>query len=252
MKAPGHSAASAVGAQSAEPQKLIYGREGFLKNLKNKREFSDNYIPCQPTNNLPNLTLANKSLPELIDIAATRAAQVFATFIVTTRAELPGLVGAVVAEKGGGQVLVPTDPRFAAFGLKPQGNPLVVWQPAPLDEDGYAQVRADNLAGAANANVGVAFADYFAAESCSSVVVSGPGQGRALHFLPKHYISIVPASVIVPRTTGAAKALSENPATAGRTIHFISGPSNSADIELELVVGLHGPLSVTYLIVSDA
>jgi len=237
---------------SAETQKQIVGRASFLANLNSKKEFAGSYIPFNPVNDLPNSTLSDKTLSELIDIAATRAAQVFATFIVTTSAALPGSLGSVVAENGGGQVLIPTDPRFAAFGLKPQGDPLVVWQPPPPDEAGYEQVRASNLADAASANVGVAFADYFAAESCSAVVVSGPGQGRALHFLPKHYISIVPASVIVPRTTGAAKALNENPATAGRAIHFISGPSNSADIELELVVGLHGPLSVTYLVVTDA
>jgi len=226
----------------------ITGRETFLKNLEKRGTFDKTYEPYEPLNDLPKTRLADKSIDELIEIAAVRAGQVFATIVTTTRAGLPDAIGSVVAENGGGQVLIPTDERFAEFGLVPSGDPLVVWQPG-------REHREANLEAAANSNVAVAFADWFLAESCSAVVYSRPGQGRALHFLPRHYISIVPASVIVPRTTGVAGTLNsfDHPAVAeGRTVHFISGPSNSADIELELVVGLHGPLSATYIIVTDA
>jgi L-lactate dehydrogenase complex protein LldG len=233
---------------SATQPGTITGRDAFLANLAKRKTFDAEFTPYQLVNELPKTRLANKTLTELIEVAKVRAAQVFATIIVTTRAELPDIIAAQIAEHGGGQVLIPTDPRFEQFGLKPKGDPLVKWQPG-------REYREENLANAANANVAVAFADWFLAESCSAVVYSRPGQGRALHFLPQHYLSIVPASVIVPRTTAVAGMLNtpDNPALAeGRTVHFISGPSNSADIELELVVGLHGPLSATYLIVTDA
>lgn len=87
------------------------------------------------------------------------------------------------------------------------------------------------------------------AETGTLILDAGPGQGRrALTLLPDHHICVVFQDQIAGLVPEAVTAL--RPAVlAGRPITFISGPSATADIEFDRVVGVHGPRKLDVLVI---
>ncbi|EEI12158.1 TPA: lactate utilization protein C [Enterococcus faecalis] len=233
----------------------IQNREPFLQNLREKLGVEKQPVsahPFEPVNHLPEEQLADKTPAELLTIVKERVETIHTNLVETTQENLLTTIQQIVAEFGGGNLLLPTDARFEAYGLADLAKSLEAvsvkqWQPG-------SEQREANIQTAAQANIAIAFAEFLLAESGTIVVESNAGQGRALHFLPKHYISIIPFSKLVPRSTQPAAFYTEKIEKGekiGSAIHFISGPSNSGDIEMQLVVGLHGPLEVCYVVVMD-
>jgi len=87
------------------------------------------------------------------------------------------------------------------------------------------------------------------AETGTIVLDGDLGQGRrALTLLVDHHICIVFAHQLVDSVPDAITALATS-ARAGRPLTFFSGPSATADIEFERVVGVHGPRRLDVLFV---
>lgn len=171
--------------------------------------------------------------------------------IETTPEQLAAAVKQLVSEIGGGPVLVSSDPRFAEYDLS-----HLVTKEWPAEEvvvsTWSSHEKTENIRLAEQANVVLTFSDYTLAESGTVVMKTRAGQGRAFHFLPKNYVVIIPRSSIVARITQAVQDLNrrvEIGEPVPSSINFISGPSNSADIEMNLVVGVHGPLAAYYVVV---
>lgn len=233
----------------------IINREKFLNHLADRLDQPRHQLaqhPYQPISDLPQTTLADQTPAELLAIAKAHSEKIPVTFVTTAKAQLGAQLTTLIQERGGGPILLPTTKAFEQFQL-------TAWQQslAETQQVDYWQAengRAANLKLAENANLSISFADFLLAESGTITVSSGAGQGRAFHFLPQHYISVVPQSRIVPRSTQAI-AWYDDEIKAGRlgssAIHFITGPSNSGDIEMHLVTGVHGPLDVVYVVVTD-
>ena len=203
-------------------------------------------LPFEPytlISDLPQTHWADLSSNELLKLAKEQARRVSANLVETTSSEMNEIIYGLIEKSGGGQVMIPSTDELEKLGVNIISDQLVKWKIGK-------EKREENINAAQNSNVVVAVPKFFLAESATIVVESEAGQGRSLHFLPTHYISVIPLSRMVPRSTQAATWLDENK-KPGSTLHFISGPSNSGDIEMQLVVGLHGPLEINYVIVKD-
>ena len=114
--------------------------------------------------------------------------------------------------------------------------------------------REQQISKAEQAQVGVVFAECALVESGTIMLQSSNEQGRSISLLPTHSIFVLRQSDLLPRITQACERLHEQAIRGQRLpscVNFISGPSSTADIELIKVVGVHGPISATYVILTD-
>ena len=146
--------------------------------------------------------------------------------------------GAVVALSTGDPVVqqVGVEERLGAAGLQLLTPDDVFWR--------------ERLA---EAGVGVTGAVAAAAASGTVGIACGPRAPRATSLVPPAHICLVFRGTMVE---DLAEALRRSTPTAPDTdlpsgLVWVSGPSRSADLELVLTVGVHGPGSVDVIIVDE-
>jgi L-lactate utilization protein LutC len=100
---------------------------------------------------------------------------------------------------------------------------------------------------AGRADIGLSSATWAIAETGSLVLEHGPGQGRSVTLLPPTYVAILPIDKVLRTVTEAIQRYTGNALPANVCFH--TGPSRSGDIEMSLVVGMHGPGDVHVILV---
>jgi L-lactate dehydrogenase complex protein LldG len=103
--------------------------------------------------------------------------------------------------------------------------------------------------------VGVTGADIVLAETGTLVLISGAGRPRSTSLLPDTHVAIFGKDRLVETLEQVGvilEALHADPAQApgGAVVNFITGPSRTADIELTLTRGVHGPKDVHAIFVA--
>lgn len=84
------------------------------------------------------------------------------------------------------------------------------------------------------------------AETGSVIVTSDGGRAVQASLLPAHHVAMVSAENIFPTMDDFFAGIGDNPPT---NITLITGPSRTADIELTLTIGVHGPEKVSILVI---
>jgi L-lactate dehydrogenase complex protein LldG len=100
--------------------------------------------------------------------------------------------------------------------------------------------------------IGITGAFAALAETGTLMVVSGPDTPATVSLLPETHIAVVPASRIVAHMEDAWALARRELGRLPRAVNFISGPSRTADIEQQMVLGAHGPYRVHIIVVSVA
>ncbi len=167
--------------------------------------------------------------------------------VETDKANLAASIQEVIHQFGGGPIVTTNDARFSELDLEAilNADDTHVWN---------AAIGQENIEIAKKANIGLFFSEVSLAESGTVVQFNDKDIARSVSLLPLVYVAIVPKSSIVPRMTQATHAIHQRVQAKKdipTCINFISGPSNSADIEMDIVIGVHGPVEAVHVIVTD-
>lgn len=166
---------------------------------------------------------------------------------------LPQILLEVVRQYDGGDVIYPNMEEMEKWGLRAAlegagGN----IRPYKWDPD---LGREENIKRASTASIGITFPLMAIASTATIIQSSFEDSGRSVGLLPLTHVAIVRKSTIMPRMTQTMAKLHElyqdDPAKFPTNVCHISGPSNTADIELIRVVGVHGPINVFFIILDD-
>lgn len=146
----------------------------------------------------------------------------------------------------------------------PKGSTIIAWGDLPdFAKDTLAKLqwtpqsfpdistdRSARIAATANAQLGITSADFGITQSATLVLMSNPRRGRSVSLLPPRHLAFLAASKIKDDLSEVMEELLSL-GTPPAAIEFISGPSRTSDIEMDLSIGVHGPVEVYLVIMSD-
>ncbi|UOQ85771.1 LutC/YkgG family protein [Gracilibacillus salinarum] len=232
------------------PKGSITNRDSFLANIREKIGGISAEKPIEkpqwsvtPQKNV----LEGYDQDQLVTVLEEQCKEIHTDFFQTTKNGLADTISSIMEQYASSSVIYPDDSRFSNVGLDKYIQELDSCKWDNKNREGSVEF-------AEKADIGITFSDMTLAESGTVVLLNEKFQGRSISLLPTNYVAIVPKSSIVKRMTQATDLiheLAEDGKDIASCINFITGPSNSADIEMNLVVGVHGPIHTAYIVVDD-
>ncbi|WP_127166324.1 lactate utilization protein C [Veillonella sp. CHU732] len=189
---------------------------------------------------------------QVVEMFKTEAERLGTKLIEVEESQLAQALVDEIIVRGGGSVVYPKSAEVENYGLEAAFKQLGEDQATFYQWDA-TKGREANINVAKDSNIGITFPILGIAETATVIQPSTEESGRSLGLLPLTHISILREDTIYPRMTQTmaelAKIYRNDPAKFPTNVVHISGPSNTADIELVRVVGVHGPINVTFILV---
>jgi L-lactate dehydrogenase complex protein LldG len=139
-------------------------------------------------------------------------------------------MAAFLRERQCSRVMLSDTPLLMKLGvadyLKSQGFDARTWAEITPDE-------------AYDFDAGITDCDYAVAETGSLVIKHRPEHGRLISLVPFLHIAVLEPKNLLPDLIDLFERLGKEGVGSGVTM--ISGPSKTADIEMNVVTGVHGP-----------
>src|SRR5687768_2468361 len=153
--------------------------------------------------------------------------------------ELPDRMAAFLRERECRKVMLSDTPLLTRLGAAAHLSA------AGLTARRWAEMTADE---AYEYDAGVTDVDYAVAEAGTLVIRHTPAHGRLLSLVPFVHVAVVEPKQILPALIDLFEVLKRDGTGSGVTM--ISGPSKTADIEMNTVTGVHGPNVVKAFLLS--
>ena len=179
----------------------------------------------KPARSIEGETIPQPDLDSLIQKFTKELVALEGTFTACSETELPQLVYEALQSQGINSLLAWDDdqlPEGLAESLRVKGVNIT------------QELDADVKAGLSGASGGIA-------ASGTLILPSGPGKPQFVSLLPEVHFVILRASDIY---SDLAQVMKNREILDASVISLISGPSRTADIEMTLTIGVHGPSQV--------
>ncbi|RCW63745.1 LutC/YkgG family protein [Saliterribacillus persicus] len=232
----------------------IHNKDAFLSKVRNHLgviEVKDHVEKPEWSVSPQKNVLKGKSKDELVEVLKEQCKVIHTDFYQTKKNELNGVLESIIKKFQATSVVSWSDEEMKKYLngidaiIKNNNIDFSEWDDSNPEE---------SIKNAEKADIGITYSDITLAESGTVVLFNSLGKGRSISLLPKFYVALIPKSSIVPRMTQATTKIDQE-IEAGNLIpscvNFITGPSNSADIEMNLVVGVHGPIKAAYIVLDD-
>lgn len=113
--------------------------------------------------------------------------------------------------------------------------------------------RQELIEAAEQADVGITWVDYAIGYTGTVALFNGPATGRSVSLLPPTHIAVMKKSDIVPTMSTVIRNMLERQGQGNlpSAIDFITGPSRTSDIEMDLSIGVHGPFRIWTIVIEE-